>query len=1599
MIFEDEQEEDHISEHLHVDEFSESIVMAHHPNFAAAAFRGLVQGNLDIGSDDFMEVLAALEFVEVTQVPVPADTGDSLTTMLQEVLTPVPCAPGYFIYAIPDNQSSSFATIDEESEHGSVYAGLASEGGSELLGHDIDEEDFNKSNSQDEVAVFEFENSADITRPSPPIFVVFHKDDVPIVADTVRIENTSARISVLLSVFKGESATEATRKVDPSELAPTHVEAALRLQSILNAYVADRNLERLRYHGNTIADSDARLARAYFKRSREVATATIDVFFYSAEKDSIIPARTVEFGKVAMLGFDLLAAELQANEAYLLSPYNSSDSYISLAAGASECLIQWLFVKISRANGLVVVDVKHPDGFRAASRSRDDIVGFVANSCHRVNQKLLLRALVQTRTASSLLIPQEGNSRGEEYAGFFGCKIMFQTSFKLNRRCALNPEMTAKTLEASVLQNFAVSNRSRIFVYKDESGSVFYLNLSVCSEKGNEGIDLVVRGLQSPGPSITIQLNSLLRKRLLLIAVDLFSTVLTMNYWYGWKQEDIDFIHSFRNEFAQLDDNRSVLEGSTLSRTYEIPRFMTDPTMLLLLFRQNICGSFFFFPLQTTEDAFHHEGVELSQQKDSNAIKIRNMTLRFFFNGYKSKLDPKFQAESTLTERGQEISKRLGAGIAIIYVTLLSNEEVIFGEETPRGSTRPVRAMEDMHLKECTEVIRGTFVKVTIVDTNMKDQLLHEWVLLTLNQVLVAWLIERHIERYQHNLFLDQNQEMRCAGNCKRDKIVPGLPFFQEVLEDAYFLPHPAVHLLELNGVVRSSAVSRLALDSLRCLATELSSESQWHVTESDLQGDVIRTSRFCDPETIDLVSNGLESTVSILRKGETEPILDSPLDCVDYTILYFVYGDTKDSSFPKVFEDVSVAFSKSEICGESASIFEAYKCKHPSKFVRSFGFVLTVKRNVRRLLTYNWNSRLVDRVFVKLGDVNRNFVRTTSERASSLLSTSLGCLAPRPLMVESRAKPKDAERPPTSSTSTRGSFTKPARSQTLSRPKLIGKSVEGSAMKAMERSRARASSKRPEAKTIPRGTNRQLHDSRISASRISTVSQNARRSETKVSMFLRSFDFACQCAGFRQSSSRSKWHRKVVSSTLSPHLAKHSDLSIVQAVFFSGALLQFELCPVLPFPDRCSEYLVTLAGGITNWYPDFSLLETTPSAARGSEVYLATTAQENGRNKYFVVLRLALSRFADLECVSFEARVVSCGRKRKVPPTFPQRTIERHHSTKRMSLWHFRLPKVTLAGNLLDHMCSVMNKLVQNLESPSPCNRLVLSLHTIIENILPLEEMLFLPSRFKIFQVSIVLKSYKDSFIDQFNSDMLMNSLQTEDNDDVFEARGLQGCFFRQQLSICSTSSRFVLRRNMVRSDAVALIVVCRSRGRNLNDLVFRDNSSTMAITVLDCIAGEGANLAYHALRNAAIRLRQSRLWAIFSSPSSATTPTSLQLGELLSLCKSRPLNGIFDIENSELSQLFEDRTLITSCAEAMIEDEAFCPSWRFKGSTLTPDFLFYVSDVGAFIFVQYHHEVAAPIIRILVKDGFPSSLSANLIDVSDKLVNFLLHFVWSDI
>ncbi|XP_077498941.1 KICSTOR complex protein SZT2-like isoform X2 [Amblyomma americanum] len=154
----------------------------------------------------------------------------------------------------------------------------------------------------------------------------------------------------------------------------------------------------------------------------------------------------------------------------------------------------------------------------------ESIVGLIQDTCKIVNQILLLQHLNNTRMCNRLLVPEaaediwnrdsemepanttasayDNDGSGDGHSdyleatlkfkpGAFDCSIVWSTHFTLHPRLNTGPGRSgvSRGLQAlrAVLTGFSVNNRRNMFVYQENSGSVFYLRLHEVPCHGRHG--------------------------------------------------------------------------------------------------------------------------------------------------------------------------------------------------------------------------------------------------------------------------------------------------------------------------------------------------------------------------------------------------------------------------------------------------------------------------------------------------------------------------------------------------------------------------------------------------------------------------------------------------------------------------------------------------------------------------------------------------------------------------------------------------------------------------------------------------------------------------------------------------------------------------------------------------------------------------------------------------------------------------------------------------------------------------------------------------------------------------------------------------------
>lgn len=265
----------------------------------------------------------------------------------------------------------------------------------------------------------------------------------------------------------------------------------------------------------------------------------------------------------------------------------------------------------------------------------------------------------------------------------------------------------------------------------------------------------------------------------------------------------------------------------------------------------------------------------------------------------------------------------------------------------------------------------------------------------SLNQVLVAWSIERHVEKSQGGLFKQPFRIGQCCNSPQSmsishrdrgqgvDKECVGLPGLLSILNSSYHLPHPAIQRLKLDGTMQAPSLAKLTLDLLQqCILPPLLNEKvQWRALFDLPQLSIIRTSNTLEPRQVNLACesprNG--SQVVAVHKVDGQVIQDAQIDCPEYICFYCfrqyprragepdVMIDPQNNAHPHLssfmFREVMVdeGMDDRRACAFS-EILTALKTSAPSLFQRSLVFILCVGRESRSLFTYNWEPSKLEK-------------------------------------------------------------------------------------------------------------------------------------------------------------------------------------------------------------------------------------------------------------------------------------------------------------------------------------------------------------------------------------------------------------------------------------------------------------------------------------------------------------------------------------------------------------------------------------------------------------------------------------------------------------
>lgn len=1102
--------EDQFSEALPIDE----ILAAHPKLYAMASYEALRNNDSQVTSfrsDELSYALSALSFKEVLHASItlddlteqlPADsetsTGQRLAGLINTLLLPVP-GSGDTIFYYHEGEGSD---IDSSCEAENRTAQPKNDELDSLEENYSYCEELSHADDQSIVSV-ESDKADDLSESGCPLYFQLIitdiddigtglKDEAPVSLKDIRALKKSATLTAQVSVFEKSS----------TMLPSTHTHVIRKLQQALNEFASEQMLDKYRYLGyDSLTTEDFKVIMRNLSQSKHFIL-EVPITFYVSRSTSMIKASDPTGVNESDLdhGYQTLLSELAASN---VTSKSDLESFLVVNDDTPSSILQyWCFVQVKKASGSVIVRVHHPLGIEAAEERAEITKKLVINMVDRTNQRLLLESMYKTRKAPAELFddkeveesPQSLNdpSLSASSRGMYACPVQYRHEFPLHRR--VSPPQAVRTLHSSILQNFMLSNRSGVSVYRDESNNIYYMNLIYRKNIGQDDdenshvIELLVYGIAPPGPVITEELVRLLQRKLLQLPLDALSSVLNKNPQYTLLATDMSFINNFSRRLKEIEPEIDSNVDSYV-RTYDLPSHVQDPLTLLLMFRQNICASTFIQRL-------HHESseadVQVSDMMKTNAedgnIRVTFPLPRnefcFFFNSLGLGLDPAAQHVTTLTEQGRIYSRQAGSGIAIIHVSLMGSTpsgQIYVGKgkemlKNTLGATKDYISLTPS-IDESKDVYK---LVINITNTTVDIETIHKWVLLSLNQVLAAYTIERYREScLQHCAGTDNARRSAAKGDREViNQLMPGLPPLEDMMAIAIDLPHPAMMKVQSKKRLQATSLAALTLD----------------LTEKAIMSAIFN-------KTMRLPFNGIDifrlannaSRVSIVRDrrlkakvislGSGSIITDNHATNPEYVCVVGLRqsdGNALNSPQHLFFKEIHVPRSDTSAFADMLTQIKTLK---PALFERHLIFILRVNRNCRTLMAYNasphiWammktNFTEIEGELCKAEEVRReHYVGRcmdqfpfTTKKDAVVSSNETKTAAPPPR--------KEKEQPPTEEPPVinKGPVRRIKRPTSMLRPKLIGKSVDGAAAQAVQASRLRAKASLPQRGSVSKLT------------------------------------------------------------------------------------------------------------------------------------------------------------------------------------------------------------------------------------------------------------------------------------------------------------------------------------------------------------------------------------------------------------------------------------------------------------------------------------------------------------------------------------------------
>ena len=304
------------------------------------------------------------------------------------------------------------------------------------------------------------------------------------------------------------------------------------------------------------------------------------------------------------------------------------------------------------------------------------------------------------------------------------------------------------------------------------------------------------------------------------------------------------------------------------------------------------------------------------------------------------------------------------------------------------------------------------------------------------------------------------------------NKTIPGMQALQDMILIASDLPHPAIARLECRGMLRATVLANLTLTILEAILSTIIPKTQ------SCEGvDIIRYNSLEGASMVSIRRDDISANsarVDFLEKGAE--VRDSPTTSPEYLVVFGLNSESHKS----IIHSPQNMFFKHVFSGIEQDVFSfsqaisKIKSAKPSLFQRHLVFIVRVSRGGRTLMTYNFHPQLRARLESKFKEINQTVAKSEHQYISALQSRCLPHVSFLPTISSLKpttsdpgtvklnesieTKSENEELKPESITKSEPTRRIP-RPTTMLRPKLIGKSIEGSAMQAVAARRLKASS------------------------------------------------------------------------------------------------------------------------------------------------------------------------------------------------------------------------------------------------------------------------------------------------------------------------------------------------------------------------------------------------------------------------------------------------------------------------------------------------------------------------------------------------------------